>query len=120
MKRAEERSEEMKWLMKDYRHLPEMDWLTQFERDLLFRTYREKQDRLLFLITWEGNIHDLNFVFDKVVKEFDWQILEAYKWERGNKGRRDVYILTSDNVAFKKLYNTVLKREQDLYNNKWE
>lgn len=121
MKRAKEKWEQTIEIMKWYWNSPNYDDInTQEERDILFREYRNKQHKSIFLMAWEWSEADLNYICRLVEKEFDWKIIEAYKTKIIRKWRRDVYILTDDNIKYRNLYNTMLKREQELYENKWE
>ncbi|MFW6026039.1 MAG: hypothetical protein ACOCRX_06825 [Candidatus Woesearchaeota archaeon] len=76
--------------------------------------YSKKRDEILFTLTWEDSLENLYFVLNKVKENGAPKIIAKEITNIIRKGRRNVTILTDDNLKYRKVfYNTLenLKKE---------
>jgi len=69
--------------------------------------YREVQNRIMVVITWEDSLSNLSYVL-KHVKPNAPNIIGMKITPVIRKGRRDVYILSEDNEKFDKVFHEIL------------
>lgn len=119
MKRAKWKSEKMIELINKYRQHEDYEWKTQDEIDTIYNKRKEDRKNILFIMTRQDTLWNLKFILDKVIKEFDWEIIEKYKTWILRKWRFDIFINTSDNKKFYNLFYNILDREWKLTNKTW-
>lgn len=79
---------------------------------------QEKRNEKIFVMTWEDTIGNLSKVL-KAVKANNKtpQILAQEITPVIRKGRRDVYIITEDNLLFREMFYNELERQRKILNN---
>lgn len=78
--------------------------------------YHKRKNEKVFISTWEDKLSNLSIVFNRVKNSPNCPNILAVEIEgAGRKGRRDVYILTDNNIAFRDHFYNTLEILQDEY-----
>lgn len=86
-----------------------------------FEQIVKEQNEILFVITWEDTLENLNLVLNAVKRSTECPNIIAYKIsDETRKMRRDVYVLSEDNLKFRQLYYETLQRLQEEYQKEQE
>lgn len=79
----------------------------------------KRRDTKIFVMTWEDSMSNLSKVLTRVKKDERCpNILAQHITSVIRKGRRDVYIITENNLLFRQIYNEKLTELQEEYSNK--
>jgi hypothetical protein len=78
---------------------------------------QEKRNEKIFVMTWEDSISNLSKVLSAVKSNKNTPEIQAQEITPIiRKGRRDVFIVTEDNLLFREIFYTELERQKNLIN----
>lgn len=78
------------------------------------RWYENMEKETLFITTWQDNLQNFAIVLKEVLKRLNLNLsdiklyYDAKKGERTRKGRKDIYILSHDNLLFNETFYATL------------
>jgi len=78
------------------------------DKSISYDSHRHKQDKVMFVMTWEDSLSNLSFVMNHVKSKAP-EIIAQQVTRVIRKGRRDVYILSKDNLKFKQVFHKTLE-----------
>lgn len=87
-----------------------------YNKHISLEELNREQYQIIFVTTWEDSLENLNLVLNTVKSITECPNIIAYKIsDETRKMRRDVYVLSEDNLKFRQLFCETLQRLQKEY-----
>ena len=87
-----------------YRQIQREYWQ---DKSISYDRHKERESKIIFVMTWQDTLSNLSYVMKHVKKRAPKIIAQKIDPVQ-RKGRRDVFILSKDNLKFKKVFYETL------------